>query len=96
MNDWLIRSRYANKDKEEVYKYCITGLSVAIKKGEVISYKQHISSKIPHCCPVCNGAGKVQRPPYVAGDQCSWISSGGELYPCPPCKGTGIIWEKLS
>lgn len=46
----------------------------------------------PHCCPVCNGSGKVEKPPYVPGDRNEWISSGTELYPCNSCKGTGIIW----
>ena len=51
--------------------------------------------KKPHCCPVCNGSGKVQKPPDVPGDQNTWISSGTELYPCQACNGTGIIWETL-
>ena len=49
---------------------------------------------IPHCCPVCNGAGTTAKPPYVAGDQETWDAYDCRLYPCPACKGTGIVWEK--
>ena len=51
--------------------------------------------KIIHSCPVCCGQGKVQRPPWVGGDQETWSSAGTELYECRACKGTGIIWEIL-
>ena len=46
----------------------------------------------PWKCPVCDGAGKVSRPPYIAGDQQSWASSGIKTYPCTSCGGTGIVW----
>ena len=51
---------------------------------------------IPHKCPVCNGQGLVNCPPWVAGDQESWVSSsaGPYPYPCKVCNGTGIVWEK--
>jgi len=49
---------------------------------------------IPHKCPVCNGFGTVSKPPWVAGDQETWLSSSCEPYPCKACNGTGIIWEK--
>ena len=49
----------------------------------------------PHTCPVCNGSTKVQKPPYVPGDQDTWVSGGTELYPCQACNGSGIVWEKL-
>ena len=48
--------------------------------------------KIPFSCPVCHGHGTVQKPTWVAGDQNTWISSEINLYPCPSCNGTGIIW----
>lgn len=48
----------------------------------------------PHTCPVCNGAGTVQRPPWVAGDQPSWAASSTRPYECKACLGTGIIWER--
>ena len=49
---------------------------------------------IPHKCPVCNGYGTVSKPPDVAGDQDTWDANNAfDKYPCPACKGTGIIWE---
>jgi hypothetical protein len=48
----------------------------------------------PHCCPVCNGHKTVSRPPWVAGDVESWVSTNTTGYECPACKGTGIVWEK--
>lgn len=47
----------------------------------------------PHKCPVCDGQGKVNRPPYVAGDQETWPATGIGPYPCRACDGTGIVWE---
>jgi len=52
---------------------------------------------IPHTCPVCNGAGTVQRPPWVAGDQLEWLGSDPlAVHPCKACAGTGIIREKVT
>lgn len=48
---------------------------------------------IPHRCPVCNGQGKVQIPPWVAGDQRTYMTSGLNLYDCPGCAGRCIVWE---
>lgn len=42
-------------------------------------------------CPNCNGQGTVSRPPWVAGDQMTWVSSGTGFYTCPTCKGFGYI-----
>ena len=42
-------------------------------------------------CPVCDGQGTVSKPPWVAGDQQSWASSGTETYPCWACGGTGTM-----
>lgn len=42
-------------------------------------------------CPVCNGAGTVQRPPWIAGDQPTWATDSTQTYECKACKGTGII-----
>ena len=50
---------------------------------------------IPHCCPVCNGAGTTAKPPYVAGDQETWYASDCR-FPCHACKGSGIVWEDTS
>ena len=49
--------------------------------------------RTPHKCPVCDGSGKVTRPPWVAGDQPIWTSSGTETYDCNACHGTGIVWS---
>ena len=47
---------------------------------------------IPYRCPVCNGHTTVLKPPHIAGDQIEWVTSGTNLYPCPACKSTGIVW----
>jgi hypothetical protein len=46
----------------------------------------------PYKCPVCNGQGTVNRPPYIAGDQESWVDSSVGPYQCRACNGSGIIW----
>jgi hypothetical protein len=50
----------------------------------------------PHKCPVCDGAGKVARPPWEPGDQ-PWVPLGLAMgtYQCNACLGTGIVWEPL-
>ena len=48
---------------------------------------------IPYVCPVCNGAGTVSRPPWVAGDVYSWPGSTCCTWPCRACNGTGVIWS---
>ncbi len=48
---------------------------------------------IPHVCPNCNGQGKVQIPPWIAGDQSTYTTSSVGQYPCFPCGGAGIVWE---
>lgn len=49
----------------------------------------------PHNCPTCNGTGKVSRPPWVAGDQASWLSTtSAGPWPCQSCNGRGILWEQ--
>ncbi len=47
---------------------------------------------IPHKCPVCDGCGRVSRPPGVAGDVQGFSSTSAGPYRCRPCMGTGIIW----
>jgi len=42
-------------------------------------------------CPVCDGTGLVSRPPWIAGDQESWVSSTTTPYPCKRCGGIGTI-----
>ncbi len=46
----------------------------------------------PYACPVCNGAGHLNRPPWIAGDQESWVANEIRTYPCSACDGTGIVW----
>lgn len=72
------------------------GWELAENMGNLPAYRPQ-SKSIPHCCPVCNGAGTVSRPPYVTGDQPSWVSSSScSSYPCTACHGTGIVWELVN
>ncbi len=48
---------------------------------------------IPYKCPVCDGTGRVSRPPEIAGDIEEWSASGSGPYECRACSGTGIVWE---
>lgn len=41
-------------------------------------------------CPKCNGQGIVSRPPWIAGDIESWMSSESS-YECNLCHGKMII-----
>lgn len=43
--------------------------------------------QVPHKCPVCDGTGKVSRPPYVAGDLPMWSDTLVGPYQCSPCGG---------
>jgi len=47
---------------------------------------------IPFKCPVCDGQGLVNKPPYIAGDQQTWATSETGPYTCHACGGSGIIW----
>lgn len=49
--------------------------------------------KRPFVCPVCGGQKIVSKPPHVAGDQQTWMSTGTAVYPCGVCNGTGLIWS---
>ena len=51
-------------------------------------------TKKAHTCPVCNGSGKTDKPPWVPGNSTQWISDG-TLYDCMACFAIGIIWETL-
>jgi hypothetical protein len=46
----------------------------------------------PFCCPVCNGAGHVSRPPNIPGDVTDWTAAGMESYQCRACAGQGFVW----
>lgn len=54
--------------------------------------KRDGGEKRPYTCPVCNGQGKVSKPPWVAGDQQTWTDSGINSYTCPACHGTCVLW----
>jgi hypothetical protein len=73
------------------------GLPVYDSAGNCAVCIQEVTAGVPnrvqpYKCPVCDGSGKVSRPPWVAGDVNTWTSSGTEHYECQACKGTGIIW----
>lgn len=53
-----------------------------------------IFTRIPFKCPVCNGAGHLNRPPWVAGDQPTWSGGSNETHPCQACGGRGVLWQK--
>ncbi len=48
--------------------------------------------KIPFKCPVCDGQGLVNKPPYIAGDQPTWTDSSNSPYTCKACGGGGVLW----
>lgn len=41
-------------------------------------------------CPKCDGQGCVSKPPYVAGDVNTWVSSSTSFV-CDVCNGAKII-----
>lgn len=49
--------------------------------------------EVPHKCPVCDGTGLTNRPPYIPGDQPTWVSSDTGPYTCKVCKGEGVLWR---
>lgn len=55
---------------------------------------RHTPTLAVFACPVCNGHKTVSRPPWIAGDQDSWPSNGTQVYPCPACGGTGLVWKE--
>ena len=46
---------------------------------------------IPHKCPICDGTGKVSRPPWIAGDVHEYATTSCGPWPCHVCVN-GIIW----
>lgn len=47
-------------------------------------------------CPVCDGQGLVNKPPWIAGDQHEWSDTSCGPYTCRRCGGTGTILRPLS
>jgi len=48
--------------------------------------------KKPHCCPICNGRGRVPAKFYY--DEQPWSTSDSAYYQiCRSCVGTGIVWS---
>lgn len=46
----------------------------------------------PYKCPVCDGSGKVSRPPHIPGDVASWTSNEA-VFECNTCTGSGVVWS---
>ncbi len=42
-------------------------------------------------CPKCFGQRHVNQPPYVPGDQPTWVSNDTRSHPCPVCRGSGYV-----
>lgn len=47
----------------------------------------------PYKCPVCDGQGKLNKPPWVAGDQKEWQDINTGPYQCHACSGMGVLWK---
>ena len=45
-------------------------------------------------CPMCQGTGVVSRPPGIAADQHTWVSTSAGPWPCRICQGAGLIEEE--
>ena len=51
----------------------------------------------PFSCPTCHGSGTVSKPPWIAGDQETWVANTAwNLYSCPSCNGSGVIWNEIA
>jgi hypothetical protein len=46
----------------------------------------------PHKCPVCDGTGRVPRPPFYTGGY-DFGTGIGQFF-CNACQGSGIVWKK--
>ena len=49
------------------------------------------SPPVMHLCPKCLGQGFVNTPPFVAGDQPTWLSNTSGGYTCRVCFGRGYL-----
>lgn len=47
--------------------------------------------KAPHRCPVCLGAGQVDRSLYESGDS----TAVDPRFSCRSCSGSGVVWALL-
>lgn len=48
------------------------------------------SHRCPHRCPVCNGAGRVDRMLY---EMRASAGTNIEMVRCLSCGGTGVVWH---
>jgi len=48
--------------------------------------------RIPYKCPCCEGTGLVNHPPWIAGDQETYVTGSAGPWACSSCGGVGIIW----
>lgn len=48
-------------------------------------------TQVWQACPVCSGTGLVSKPPGIAGDQATWVSTSTGPYPCRVCDGKGVL-----
>lgn len=58
---------------------------------EALTTRRRDPERAPAKCPVCDGTGLVSRPPGVAGDQSTWVSSTLGPYQCQGCGGAGLL-----
>ena len=49
-------------------------------------------ARVPHRCPICEGAGVLSRPPGVPVGQ-DFTSTSSGPWPCGACGGTGVLWS---
>jgi hypothetical protein len=64
------------------------------KKEPEIAVLQPVQCVPYQICPKCNGQRVVAKPPWVDGQQMTWVSDNGS-YPCDICNGSGIIPMKI-
>lgn len=50
-----------------------------------------LSSREWQTCPKCGGQGYVNKPPYIAGDQESWVANNTGGFKCPVCHGFKMV-----
>ena len=60
-------------------------------KGRVSRSETSSGGIVLHLCPKCGGQGHVNKPPWIAGDQPTWMSTNTGGYTCPVCHGIGYL-----